>query len=223
MRLTREQQQAATRERVLAAATTTFLENGFHGTTIAAVSESAGFTSGAIYSNFANKEDLVLAVLDRHATERSRLLAEALSSATSLEDLLARVSRWYGSLIDTNPEWPVLQIDLALNTRHNPALRPKLRNRHRATQAAVAQVLRQQSTRFGVDLPLDADTLASAIHGLGEGLAVQQLLDPATRAAEVFHQSLGILLDSPGGASRAGSPSGPASRAGRRRGEKEER
>src|SRR5205807_8626188 len=64
MRLTREQQQAATRERVLAAATTTFLEKGFHGTTIATVADTAGFTSGAIYSNFASKEDLVLAVLD---------------------------------------------------------------------------------------------------------------------------------------------------------------
>jgi AcrR family transcriptional regulator len=213
MRLTREQQQAETRERVLAAATTTFLEKGFHGTTMAAVAETAGFTSGAIYSNFASKEDLVLAVLDRHATERTRLLAEALSAARSLEDLLARVSRWFGSLIEANPEWPVLQIDLALNTRHNPALRPKLRERHRAIQAALAQVLGDQSSRFGVELPLDTDTLASAIHGLGEGLAVQRLLDPATRAAEVFHQSLTILLKS----------TAPAPRAGHRRGEKEER
>jgi hypothetical protein len=55
-----------------------------------------------------------------------------------------------------------------------------------------------------VELPLDADTLASTVHGLGEGLAVQRLLDPSTRAAEVFHQSLTILLRAPGPASRAG-------------------
>jgi AcrR family transcriptional regulator len=204
MRLTREQQQAATRERVLAAATSTFLEKGFHGTTIAAVAETAGFTSGAIYSNFASKEELVLAVLDRHAAERTRLLAEALSAATDLEDLLARVSRWFGSRIDTDPEWPALQIELALSTRHSPSLRRKLRDRHRTTHAALAQVLRQQSARFGVELPLDADTLASTVHGLGEGLAVQRLLDPTTRAADVLHQSLTVLLRTPGPASKAG-------------------
>jgi AcrR family transcriptional regulator len=203
MRLTREQQQAATRERVLAAATTTFLEKGFHGTTIATVAETAGFTSGAIYSNFASKEDLVLAVLDRHAAERTRLLAEALSAATDLEDLLARVSRWFGSRIETDPEWPVLQMELALTTRHSPSLRRKLRDRHRATHAALAQVLRQQSARFGLDLPLDADTLASTVHGLGEGLTVQRFLDPSTPAAEVFHQSLTILLRRPRPATRA--------------------
>jgi AcrR family transcriptional regulator len=204
MRLTREQQQAATRERVLAAATNTFLEKGFHGTTIAAVAETAGFTSGAIYSNFANKEDLVLAVLDRHTADRTRLLGEALSAATDLEDLLTRVSRWFGRRIESDPEWPALQIELALSTRHNPSLRRKLRDRHRATHTALAQVLRQQSARFAVELPLDADTLASTVHGLGEGLAVQRLLDPSTRAAEVFHQSLTILLRAPGEASRAG-------------------
>jgi AcrR family transcriptional regulator len=204
MRLTREQQRAATRERVLAAATSTFLAKGFHGTTIAAVAETAGFTSGAIYSNFASKEDLVLAVLDRHAAERTRLLAEALSAATDLDDLLARVSRWFGSRIETDPEWPVLQVELALSTRHSPSLRRKLRDRHRATHAALARVLRQQSARFGVELPLDADTLASTVHGLGEGLTVQRLLDPSTRAAEVFHQSLTILLRRPGPASGAG-------------------
>jgi AcrR family transcriptional regulator len=198
MRLTREQQQAATRERVLAAATTTFLEKGFHGTTIATVADTAGFTSGAIYSNFASKEDLVLAVLDRHAAERTRLLAEALSAATDLEDLLARVGRWFGSRIETDTEWPVLQIELALSTRRSPTLRRKLRDRHRATHAALAQVLREQSARFDVELPLDADTLASTVHGLGEGLTVQRLLDPSTQAAEVFLQSLTVLLRAPG-------------------------
>jgi AcrR family transcriptional regulator len=213
MRLSREQQQAETRDRVLAAATTTFLEKGFHGTTIAAVAETAGFTSGAIYSNFASKEDLVLAVLDRHAAERSRLLAEALSAAIDIDDLIHRVSRWYGSRIETDPEWPVLQIELTLSTRHSASLRRRLRDRHRATHAALAQVLRHQSARFGVELPLDADTLASTVHGLGEGLAVQRLLEPTTRAAEVFHQSLTVLLCAPG----------PASRAGHRRREREER
>jgi AcrR family transcriptional regulator len=194
VRRSREEQQAATRESVLAAATAIFLANGFHGTTIAEVASAAGFTSGAIYSNFASKEDLVLAVLDRHAAERTRLLGEALSASTSLEDLLSRVSQWFGTRVETDPEWPMLQLELALSTRRNPGLRPRLKERRRAMQAALAQVLRQQSRRFGVDLPLDADTMASAIHGLGEGLTVQRLLDPATRARHVFHQSLSTLL-----------------------------
>src|SRR6516225_6093976 len=53
-----------TREHLLQAAAVVFARDGFHGASLDDVAATAGFTKGAVYSNFKSKEDLFLAVLD---------------------------------------------------------------------------------------------------------------------------------------------------------------
>src|SRR5947209_5084178 len=57
---------ARTRERLIDAAFDVFAERGFHAASVDDVAATAGFSIGALYSNFAGKEDLFLAVFDRH-------------------------------------------------------------------------------------------------------------------------------------------------------------
>jgi AcrR family transcriptional regulator len=54
---------AATRQRLLTAASAIFAERGMHGATVEDICEAAGFTRGAFYSNFASKEELFFALL----------------------------------------------------------------------------------------------------------------------------------------------------------------
>ena len=61
--LTPERRRQQTREHLLAAAAEVFAERGFHGASLDEVAAVAGFTKGAVYSNFKNKEDLFLALL----------------------------------------------------------------------------------------------------------------------------------------------------------------
>ena len=60
---TRGEAQAETRRELLRAASRLFLRDGFVATSLADVAEEAGVTKGAVYSNFASKEDLFLALL----------------------------------------------------------------------------------------------------------------------------------------------------------------
>jgi AcrR family transcriptional regulator len=62
-RRTRDEAQAETRRELLRAASRLFLRNGFVATSLSDIAEEAGVTKGAVYSNFANKEDLFLALL----------------------------------------------------------------------------------------------------------------------------------------------------------------
>ncbi|HMN30494.1 MAG TPA: helix-turn-helix domain-containing protein, partial [Caldilineaceae bacterium] len=64
-RLTRPQRQQQTRERLLDAAVEVFSRRGYHAASVEEISEAAGFSKGAVYSNFASKEELFLALLDR--------------------------------------------------------------------------------------------------------------------------------------------------------------
>jgi AcrR family transcriptional regulator len=62
--LTRAEQQSRTRDALVASARRVFARDGFHGATLTEIAREAGLTKGAVYSNFDNKADVFLAVLD---------------------------------------------------------------------------------------------------------------------------------------------------------------
>ena len=63
-RLTRAEQKAQTRAQLLGAADRLFEQQGYAATTLAQIAEEAGLTKGAVYSNFASKEELFLEMLE---------------------------------------------------------------------------------------------------------------------------------------------------------------
>src|SRR5918996_5375263 len=77
-----------TREEILAAASQVFARNGFHATSLDAVAEEAGFSRGAVYYNFADKEELFLELLDRRCAERAQDLREVFAD-TPQDDVAA--------------------------------------------------------------------------------------------------------------------------------------
>src|SRR5215212_6813407 len=91
--LTRAERREQTRNDLIGAADRCFVEGGFHPTSLDQIADAAGYTKGAVYSNFASKEDLFFAVYERRA-ERSAetteaTIAEAPDPITGIE----RVSR----------------------------------------------------------------------------------------------------------------------------------
>src|SRR5258708_12401897 len=64
VRLTRAESRRRTRVHLLEAAAEVFARRGFHGASVEEVAEVAGYTKGAVYSNFTSKDDLFLAVLE---------------------------------------------------------------------------------------------------------------------------------------------------------------
>src|SRR3954452_24654908 len=74
-RETRAEKQARTRADLLAAATVVFARRGYHGASVEEIAEEAGYSHGAVYSNFDGKADLFLAVFEDYMAERARELA----------------------------------------------------------------------------------------------------------------------------------------------------
>src|SRR6187399_1806646 len=96
MRMTRAERQQRTREEVLAAADRLFVERGFHATSVDEIAHAAGYTKGAVYSNFAAKEDVLFAVyerrMDRAIAELERTLAASEDPAGWIESVIADTS-----------------------------------------------------------------------------------------------------------------------------------
>src|SRR3954465_3120513 len=91
LRMTRREQpvmsgrRADTRRRLLDAAMDVFAERGFHRASVDDVARAAGFSIGALYSNFASKDELLLAIFDEHLAWLELVLDEAPSTGDPSE------------------------------------------------------------------------------------------------------------------------------------------
>ncbi len=110
-RLTREEKKALTRSRLLEAAEEVFLRRGFHRAGLEEVTEEAGFSTGAVYSNFESKDDLFLALLDERMERRVREFHEAAAKRETLEDLARGDARRYAATMARKPEWTLLLME----------------------------------------------------------------------------------------------------------------
>src|SRR5438445_13335486 len=82
----REEHRALTRTRVLEAAARVFARRGFHGASVHEIAREAGATTGAIYSNFAGKEDLYLAVFEEHVATQIREYTERFGAGHGIDE-----------------------------------------------------------------------------------------------------------------------------------------
>ena len=175
---TRRDRQAQTRERLLEVAAEVLIEGGYRATTLERIAELAGFSKGAVYSNFEGKEELVLAVLDRHFAHRLEHLQSALMAAP--ETLDARVqafTAWWEDMVG-HEAWGVLILEFASTTRDRPQIQAQLAEREQMIIDFTAGLAEAEAERFGIELPLPAREVASILVSLGSGLSFSRMLDP---------------------------------------------
>jgi AcrR family transcriptional regulator len=184
-RLTRQESQARTRALLLEVATREFLAHGYTGTSLERVAELAGFSKGAVYGNFAGKEELCLAVLENHYfTYLQRFVADFAAGGTSIEDRLAVLERWFDVLL-VEDEWQILAMEFAVQTRRNPKIQEQLAAREKMIRTAVTTLLTQQIKQLGVTPLLPVDQLGVVFVAVVGGIAVQRLIDPTIPASLV--------------------------------------
>src|SRR4051794_17936580 len=144
-RLTRAQRRQQTRARLLDAAGQVFARRGLHAATIDEVADAAGYTKGAVYSNFATKDELVLALLDQHRAAQLQKL-EALDAIESSEELRAALRDW----TDQEPaarDFGVLMIEFSLYAMRNPAAHAELAARYRQVRGRLAELISRRYAR----------------------------------------------------------------------------
>lgn len=93
-RLTREESRAMTRERLLGAATQLFRRDGYASTSVERIADEAGFSKGAVYSNFDSKEAIFLAVLDQQGQDSLDPLLAAIDAAPDFTQIIDLLVVW---------------------------------------------------------------------------------------------------------------------------------
>lgn len=177
-RLTRKETQEQTRAALVETAKKLFLDRGYNATSLGEVVDAAGFTKGAVYSNFATKHELGLAVLEVVQEERVAAILGSLQGAETFEDRLAGFGRWAEANIG-DIGWTALEVEFATSTRHIEDVRVALADRRQLITAVLADVIQGEADAFGIDLDAPALDIATHLLALGIGLGVQRAFDPS--------------------------------------------
>lgn len=177
-RLTRSESQARTRQLLVETARAMFLRDGYAATSLEKVAEEAGFSKGAVYSNFDGKDDLCLEVLEAIHAEVAEAVLGSLVGASSIEGALEAFDRWADARLG-DPDWSALEAEFAARSRRDPQLREALEARNARIRGMIAQALRGTCEEHGMTLPMSFDDAASALLSMGIGLGLQRALNPS--------------------------------------------
>lgn len=194
--LTRQESQARTRARLVQSAEKVFLRRGYVAASIGQIARQAGYTTGAVYSNFDSKEDLGLAVLERRMCDTTTLLQDELDAAEATVDARLHVLQIWADKTMGSEAWVVLTTEFLLAARTKPTIRRKFAEEMRRARQLVAEILQKQIDELGGRLPLDPDELATVVVGLGLGLSIQRVADPELPGG-TFAEAVAVLMGRP--------------------------
>lgn len=176
-RWTKERRTEHTRQVLLDAAEEVFARKGLTGAALEEIADVAGFTRGAIYSQFGTKETLFLAVVDR---QRQRFLdgfAEVMMSFHRLDDvdIDELAERW--RQLSKGTDRAALGYELTLFLLRNPEARQRVASQRRETIRALGEFISKNIARIGGTLTIEADTLARIVLAANDGITLDSHLD----------------------------------------------
>ena len=185
-RLTRQERQAETRKQLVEAATTVFARRGYAAASIEEIAEEAGFSHGAVYSNFAGKEALFLAVYEERILRRQGQIVAAFDQgATPLEGARSVADGWMDQ-VRRDPDYFLLFLEFVLHAARDDEIAQAFAEQTRTTRDTIARLV-------GDDEP-DAERIALAVRALGLGLAIEHVLDPDAVPGDLYADMVELIV-----------------------------
>ena len=174
MPLTRKDTQRQTRDRLIAAAHSSIIEEGVAAMSIRNICSAAGHSQGAFYSNFASKDDLLVEILQSHIQDEVTLLRDLVAhcSGDDIEATLQVLAARLAKLAD-EAQWSLLSIELQLHARRDPAFAERHREGKAACYRMFGELVADLTQRFSLRPTLPPMQIGIGLYALWMGLAVQ--------------------------------------------------
>jgi AcrR family transcriptional regulator len=193
-RMTRVESQEATRRLLVEAAAGLYQSKGFHRTSVADIAKAAGFTTGAVYSNFATKQDIALAVLASDAAGGWDDFNSAVAGAGTVEELLSAVLKWRVRALAHQSPLATLRMELSLPSNDAAVLHRAVAASQQALRETLAALLEAAAEAQGARLLVPAETLAASILALFDGTAIASGIEPTCPHHEAFAFGLASVV-----------------------------
>ena len=191
-RMSRKESQLQTRGRLLDAALEVFSRRGYYAASVDEIAAEAGFSKGAVYSNFSSKEDLFLALIDRRfATDVQGYpgIVYFMSKGLQFEE-----DPDFKELVTQDRTWNLLMMEFFLYAIRDETNREKLATRLEQLRKIMEENLSALYAQLGKEPMLPLEELPWSIFSLGIGMILQLYIDPDGLPHGVYERGLQHLL-----------------------------
>ncbi|MFV5375172.1 TetR/AcrR family transcriptional regulator [Acinetobacter calcoaceticus] len=176
MTLSRNEKQVQTRQHLIEAGFALISEYGYNAVSIRSLSKQAGYTQGAFYSNFNNKEAFLLELMELQFANENLQLQEIFTSAPSnTEQLIDSLRQWL-KVFFTNDEWLKISIELQLFAARDITFAEEYQKVWKAHQQEVTKIMKQFFSLMSMAEPDDYDSIVIELVSLSYGLALQYMI-----------------------------------------------
>jgi AcrR family transcriptional regulator len=183
VRLSRAARREQIRADLIASARRVFLRRGFHSASLEEIAQEAGWSKGAVFSNFAGKDELFLAVVDEQYERRLRVASGLPAAAGTLDDVVRAAARDIAETFRQDPAWTPLLVEFWTHAARRPAVRAEVERRHARMLDVLAEAIAGAAAEAGVEFTVPVREIARAANALQRGLALEGLVDAADPAA----------------------------------------
>src|SRR5436190_17390635 len=177
-KLTPERRRELTRSTLIDAAADVFAKRGFPAASLEEIAETAGFTRGAIYKNFENKEELFFAVIERRIDAQLTRFREVLREDSGAATDAGRLAGVWEDLLGFDKDWLTLDLEFRLYAMRNDEARERWVAHERELHALIARFIEEQQKTLGGSTTIDADTMAGIVIPASQGFWQWTALDP---------------------------------------------
>lgn len=196
-RLSRAEQQEQTRTRLLAAAADLFAERGVNGASVEQIAEHAGYSRGAFYSNFPDKQALVAALLmERTRHEAEEVEGIVLDPAATFDQRMDDLRAWHRERAANAGSWLLLRTELwlhAVRTQDADLLR-RIAERELFARRALAEGVATAFRSPEEHPPVDPAFLGLIMHALEDGMLIQGLIAPEGTGDTMIVDAVDLLI-----------------------------
>jgi AcrR family transcriptional regulator len=190
--LTRREKQQRTREALLEAASEMFGARGLDGVSIDEVTQAAGYTKGAFYANFKNKEELFLVMLDERFSEELERLDRMLAGTHEPQEEAAAAAADFIHFA-TDEEWQKLSFQFLAYAARNEDFREELATRQKAMRERMAKVFTRWKQSFATDFSLPIEDITAMTFFMADGFLAGRVIEPDLNP-ELYTTMVGVFL-----------------------------
>jgi AcrR family transcriptional regulator len=190
---TPERRMERTRAALIASARHAFSTRGFEGASLDEIADAAGYTRGAIYRHFANKEELFFAVSAAVNTEVLDAFAEELDleAGSMLDDNRLAAATWMKALAGNEEIW-ALNLEFSLYEYRNPAVRGRIADQRQQNRTTVASFMEHYWAEQGIAPKVPVETIAAILLNASDGFVQAARVD--ADAKDLFVTFLDLFI-----------------------------
>jgi AcrR family transcriptional regulator len=177
-------------ERIVEAMRASVATRGFSASTFDQVARAAGVSRGLLHYYFGTKERLLVEAVRRECDLRHEQIDRAMADAGSPDDVLAGLVHAFEEYLGEGPSPAVMMFEMVTLAQRNEEIAGQLADLGRLLRTHIAEALREKARAGALGLRADADTAASFLLALADGITVRVMTEPELDIAPLMAQSV---------------------------------